>query len=136
MVTFANGIAALAFVIAAAWLMRRIAQRIDRFSGPAAGPVRTLELAIVGWLDWLLAMIAFTATIRATGLAVPLLTLADTFFFGQLIGLVKIWRGSNIAVETPVYAAESVGAGSTVRRAIDGASELVIGMFRAGAEKL
>jgi D-alanyl-D-alanine carboxypeptidase (penicillin-binding protein 5/6) len=55
---------------------------------------------------------------------------------GQPIGLVKVWRGTNIAVETPVFAAESVGAGSTVRRAIDGASELVIGMFRAGAEKL
>jgi D-alanyl-D-alanine carboxypeptidase (penicillin-binding protein 5/6) len=55
---------------------------------------------------------------------------------GQRVGLVKVWRGANIAVEAPVYAAESVGAGSTVRRAIDGASELVIGMFRAGAEKL
>jgi D-alanyl-D-alanine carboxypeptidase (penicillin-binding protein 5/6) len=55
---------------------------------------------------------------------------------GQRVGLVKVWRGANIAVETPVYAAEAVGAGSTVRRAIDGASELVIGMFRAGAEKL
>ena len=32
--------------------------------------------------------------------------------------------------------AESIGAGSTMRRAIDGASELVIGMFRASAEKL
>src|SRR4051812_110424 len=55
---------------------------------------------------------------------------------GQRVGLVKVWRGANLAVEAPVYAAESVGAGSTVRRAIDGASELVIGMFRAGAEKL
>jgi D-alanyl-D-alanine carboxypeptidase (penicillin-binding protein 5/6) len=55
---------------------------------------------------------------------------------GQQVGFVKVWRGANIAVEAPVYAAESVGAGSTVRRAIDGASELVIGMFRAGAEKL
>ena len=55
---------------------------------------------------------------------------------GQRVGLVKVWRGANIAVEAPVYAAESVGAGSTMRRAIDGASELVIGMFRAGAEKL
>jgi D-alanyl-D-alanine carboxypeptidase (penicillin-binding protein 5/6) len=55
---------------------------------------------------------------------------------GQRVGFVKVWRGANIAVEAPVYAAESVGAGSTVRRAIDGASELVIGMFRAGAEKL
>jgi D-alanyl-D-alanine carboxypeptidase (penicillin-binding protein 5/6) len=55
---------------------------------------------------------------------------------GQRVGFVKVWRGANVAVETPVYAAESVATGSTVRRAIDGASELVIGMFRAGAEKL
>jgi serine-type D-Ala-D-Ala carboxypeptidase (penicillin-binding protein 5/6) len=55
---------------------------------------------------------------------------------GQQIGLVKVWRGANIAVEAPVYAAEPVGKGSTMRRAIDGASELVIGIFRAGAEKL
>jgi D-alanyl-D-alanine carboxypeptidase (penicillin-binding protein 5/6) len=55
---------------------------------------------------------------------------------GQPVGLVKVWRGANIAVEAPVYAAEAVGQGSTMRRAIDGASELVIGMFRAGAEKL
>jgi D-alanyl-D-alanine carboxypeptidase (penicillin-binding protein 5/6) len=55
---------------------------------------------------------------------------------GQPVGLVKVWRGGNIAVEAPVYAAESVEMGSTMRRAIDGASELVIGVFRAGAEKL
>jgi len=55
---------------------------------------------------------------------------------GQQVGFVKVWRGANIAVEAPVYAAESIGRGSTMRRAIDGASELVIGMFRAGAEKL
>jgi serine-type D-Ala-D-Ala carboxypeptidase (penicillin-binding protein 5/6) len=55
---------------------------------------------------------------------------------GRKIGLIKVWRGANIAVEAPVYAAESVPQGSTMRRAIDGASELVIGMFRAGAEKL
>jgi D-alanyl-D-alanine carboxypeptidase (penicillin-binding protein 5/6) len=55
---------------------------------------------------------------------------------GQKVGVVRVWRGANIAVDAPIYAAESVGQGSTVRRAIDGASELVIGMFRAGAEKL
>src|SRR3989440_12477410 len=55
---------------------------------------------------------------------------------GQKVGLVRVWRSGNIAVETPVYAADAIGTGSTVRRAIDGASELVIGMFRAGAEKL
>jgi len=55
---------------------------------------------------------------------------------GQQVGFVKVWRGTHLAVEAPVYAAEAVGTGSTMRRAIDGASELVIGMFRAGAEKL
>src|SRR5215212_5956222 len=47
---------------------------------------------------------------------------------GQPVGVVKVWRGANIAVESPIYAAEAVGIGSTMRRAIDGASELVIGM--------
>jgi D-alanyl-D-alanine carboxypeptidase (penicillin-binding protein 5/6) len=55
---------------------------------------------------------------------------------GQKVGVVRVWRGANIAVDAPIYAAESVSQGSTMRRAIDGASELVIGMFRAGAEKL
>ena len=55
---------------------------------------------------------------------------------GQKVGAVKVWRGGNVAVETPIYATESVGRGSTIRRAIDGASELAIGLFRAGAEKL
>src|SRR5216683_1347874 len=55
---------------------------------------------------------------------------------GQPVGVVRVWRGANIAMEAPVFAAEPVGKGSTMRRAIDGASELVIGMFRAGAEKL
>jgi D-alanyl-D-alanine carboxypeptidase (penicillin-binding protein 5/6) len=55
---------------------------------------------------------------------------------GQRIGFVKVWHGPNVLVEAPVYAADFVGTGSTVRRAIDGVSELVIGMFRAGIEKL
>jgi len=55
---------------------------------------------------------------------------------GQPVGIVRVWRGGNIAMEAPVFAAEPVAKGSTMRRAIDGASELVIGMFRAGAEKL
>ncbi|MBV9533684.1 MAG: D-alanyl-D-alanine carboxypeptidase [Bradyrhizobium sp.] len=55
---------------------------------------------------------------------------------GQRIGVVRVWRGAKFAMEAPVFAAEPVGRGSTVRRAVDGASELVIGMFRAGVEKL
>jgi serine-type D-Ala-D-Ala carboxypeptidase (penicillin-binding protein 5/6) len=55
---------------------------------------------------------------------------------GQPVGVVRVWRGQNVAIEAPVYAAEAIGPGSTFRRAVDGASELVIGMFRASAEKL
>jgi D-alanyl-D-alanine carboxypeptidase (penicillin-binding protein 5/6) len=74
--------------------------------------------------DKLIARIVYSGPVRAPVEA------------GQKVGVVKVWRSGNIAVETPVYAAEAVGTGSTMRRAIDGASELVIGMFRAGAEKL
>lgn len=55
---------------------------------------------------------------------------------GQKIGVVRVWRGANVAMEAPVFAADAVGTGSTVRRALDGVQELVIGMFRAGAERL
>src|SRR5437763_11644945 len=74
--------------------------------------------------DKLIARIVYSGPVRAPVEA------------GQQVGVVRVWRGGNIAVETPVYAAEAIGTGSTVRRAIDGASELAIGMFRAGAEKL
>lgn len=74
--------------------------------------------------DKLIARVVYNGPVRA-----PVET-------GQQVGVIKVWRGANIAVEAPVYAAESIATGSTMRRAIDGASELVIGMFRAGAEKL
>jgi serine-type D-Ala-D-Ala carboxypeptidase (penicillin-binding protein 5/6) len=55
---------------------------------------------------------------------------------GRPIGIVRVMRGANVAVETPVYAVEAVGTGSLTRRAFDGASELVVGLFRAGVAKL
>jgi len=55
---------------------------------------------------------------------------------GQQVGVIKVWRGANIAVESPLYTTEAVGVGSTMRRAFDGATELVIGLFRSGTEKL
>jgi serine-type D-Ala-D-Ala carboxypeptidase (penicillin-binding protein 5/6) len=55
---------------------------------------------------------------------------------GQPVGIVRVWRGTAIAMEAPVFAADAVGKGSTMRRAIDGVSELMIGVFRAGVEKL
>jgi D-alanyl-D-alanine carboxypeptidase (penicillin-binding protein 5/6) len=74
--------------------------------------------------DKLIARVIYNGPVRAP------------FESGQQVGVVKVWRGTNIAVEAPVYTADSVGKGSTMRRAIDGVSELVIGVFRAGAEKL
>jgi D-alanyl-D-alanine carboxypeptidase (penicillin-binding protein 5/6) len=74
--------------------------------------------------DKLIARIVYSGPVRAPVEA------------GQKIGAIKVWRGSNVAVETPIYAKEAIGRGSTIRRAIDGASELAIGLFRAGAEKL
>lgn len=55
---------------------------------------------------------------------------------GQPVGVIKVWRGANIAVESPLYTTDAVGVGSTMRRAFDGAAELVIGLFWSGTEKL
>jgi D-alanyl-D-alanine carboxypeptidase (penicillin-binding protein 5/6) len=74
--------------------------------------------------DKLIARVVYSGPIRAPVVA------------GQPVGVVRVWRGGNVAMEAPVYAADAVGTGSTMRRALDGASELVIGMFRASAEKL
>jgi len=55
---------------------------------------------------------------------------------GQSIGKLKVWRGENLALEVPLQAADDVGRGSMSQRAIDGATELVIGVLRAGVSKL
>jgi D-alanyl-D-alanine carboxypeptidase (penicillin-binding protein 5/6) len=55
---------------------------------------------------------------------------------GQSIGKLKVWRGDNLALEVPLTAAEDVGLGSMTRRAMDAATELVIGLFRAGVNRL
>lgn len=88
----------------------------------ASEPVRVMVQK--NGADKLIARIVYDGPVRAPIVA------------GQKVGSVKVWRGGSIAVETPLYAAESIGAGSTMRRAVDGAIELTIGMFRAGVEKL
>src|ERR1700738_3374809 len=55
---------------------------------------------------------------------------------GQQVGFVKVRRGANIAVEAPVYAAESIGRGSTMRRAIDGGGGTLGGIVSCGAREL
>ena len=86
-------LAALALVLAMAWIARVVAQRFERFAGEAAGSARTVELALIGWIDWLLAMAVFVACMRATGADAPAVRLVDEFFFGQAIGLASLIPG-------------------------------------------
>ena len=55
---------------------------------------------------------------------------------GQKIGLLKVWRGESVVLEVPLQAAESVDTGSMPQRAFDAATELVLGLFRAGFKRL
>ncbi len=84
---------ALAFVILAAWCGRAIVKRIDRFGGPLAGSTRTLEMAVVGWVDWLLGAIVFVACLQSTGRTAPVLDLVSGFFLGQVVGLASLVPG-------------------------------------------
>jgi D-alanyl-D-alanine carboxypeptidase (penicillin-binding protein 5/6) len=55
---------------------------------------------------------------------------------GQQIGHLKVWRNDAVALEMPLYAAADVGVGNLPQRAFDAATEMVISLFRAGAERL
>ena len=55
---------------------------------------------------------------------------------GQTIGKLKVWRNDSVALEVPLQAADDVGTGTMSQRAMDGATELMIGLFRAGVGKL
>ena len=55
---------------------------------------------------------------------------------GQPIGLIKVWRDDKLVLQVPLKAAESVGKGNMPGRAIDAVTEMVIALFRAGAERL
>ncbi len=55
---------------------------------------------------------------------------------GQKIGVLKIWRGDLLVLEVPLQAADSVAPGGFSRRALDAASELFLGLFRAGTQRL
>jgi phosphatidylglycerol lysyltransferase len=89
----AISVAALALVLFAAWLSRAIAGRIERLSELAAASARTLELGIVGWLDWLLAVFVFVACVKATGSLAALSSVVSAFFQGQALGLASLIPG-------------------------------------------
>ncbi len=73
--------------------------------------------------DKIIARITYTGPVRAPIEA------------GQQIGVVKVWRGATVALEAPLYAEASVAKGSITQKAFDTAGEMMIGLFRAGAEK-
>jgi len=55
---------------------------------------------------------------------------------GQRIGALKVWRGDSVILDMPLKAAESVGKGNIPQRAFDAVTELMIALFRAGAQRL
>lgn len=55
---------------------------------------------------------------------------------GQPVGLLKVWRDDRLVLQTPLKAAASVDRGNMTGRALDAVTEMVIALFRAGAERL
>lgn len=88
----------------------------------ASAPVRVMVQRAGG--DRLIARIVYTGPVPAP--------VKD----GQPIGEVRVWRNDNVVLQMPLHAAASVGKGSLSQRAFDAVTELVIALFRAGAERL
>src|SRR5262245_49875877 len=93
-----------------------------RVSLVADGPVRVLMPKAGG--DKLIARIVYTGPVPA-----PVSE-------GTRVGNVKVWRNDSLILTMPLKAAESVGKGSMPQRAFDAVTEMIIALFRAGAERL
>jgi D-alanyl-D-alanine carboxypeptidase (penicillin-binding protein 5/6) len=55
---------------------------------------------------------------------------------GQPIVRLKVWRNDTLALEMPLQAGADVETGNLSQRAFDAATEMVISVFRAGADRL
>ncbi len=55
---------------------------------------------------------------------------------GVHIGSLRVWRNDSVILDMPLKTAEPVKRGSLSQRALDAVAELVIGLFRAGAQRL
>jgi phosphatidylglycerol lysyltransferase len=86
--------AAIAIVLTSAIVIgaRALILRSERIGGAGFDTVGVLEMALVGWLDWLLAGLAFLCALRAGLARVPFDALR-AFFFGQAIGLASLVPG-------------------------------------------
>jgi phosphatidylglycerol lysyltransferase len=81
---------AITFVVIVA--IRLLASQMSQ-QGGNIDLISLAGLAGVGWLDWFLAAVAFSACVRATGVALPSLGLATSFFLGQAVGLLSFVPG-------------------------------------------
>ncbi len=79
--------------LAGVHVARAVFNRIERLAAPSGGRIAALHLAVVGWLDWLLAALAFSACLHATGAPLSAIESIRTFFFGQAVGLASLVPG-------------------------------------------
>jgi len=52
------------------------------------------------------------------------------------VGVLKVWRNDNLVLTTPLKTAASVAKGNLPQRAFDAVTEMMIGLFRAGVQRL
>ena len=84
---------ALAIVYVGVLLGRFAAVRFERFDEIDPSPRAAVFPALVGWLDWLLAGVAFLACLHSTGVPLSAVDSIRLFFFGQGIGLASLVPG-------------------------------------------
>jgi phosphatidylglycerol lysyltransferase len=85
--------AAFGLVYLAVFAARLVAFRIERFDEIDPAPRAAIAPALIGWLDWLLAGLAFVACLHSTGGVVSSVDSIRSFFFGQAIGLASLVPG-------------------------------------------
>jgi phosphatidylglycerol lysyltransferase len=95
--TIGNAVALTAtagvIVYACVYAGRLAAVRVERFDDLDPSPRASLGPALIGWLDWLLAGLAFLACLHSTGADVADVESIRDFFIGQAIGLGSLVPG-------------------------------------------
>jgi phosphatidylglycerol lysyltransferase len=89
----ALSVGSFALVLATTSIVRAILRRTARSTAAGIDDGQTLELAIVGWIDWLLAGIGFIACARAARVDMAVTSLTESFFLGQVLGLASFVPG-------------------------------------------
>jgi phosphatidylglycerol lysyltransferase len=84
---------AFGLVLVTVWLIGLVVARVPRFALPGFNSSRAFQLAVIGWLDWFLALVAFAACLRAAGVQIWMGAIARSFFLGQALGLASFVPG-------------------------------------------